>query len=172
MQYIIIFLIGLIDLIFPVGIFALESLVKPKFSDYKVLVTKDFNDSVRLNTKLKRTKQFKTVLSGSLSEEPNFAGRYVIATWGCGSSCQSHAIVNKLTGVVFWPSEIESTSSLFSCDKDMLEFMVSSNLLVVNNPSFDGMVIQSFYEWKNHALIRIRKIEIKESQFCKLGKTS
>ena len=168
MKHIIKLLIYLIISSYSVSISALESEVKPKFSHYKVIAKKDFNNKVKLNTKLKKTKQFRTVLSGYLSGEPNFAGNYVIATWGCGSSCQGHAIINKVTGDVFWPNEIESTVNLFSCDKDALEFMTNSNLLVVNKPSFEGKVIQSFYEWKNNTFVRINKIEIKESQFCEV----
>jgi hypothetical protein len=34
---------------------------------------------------------------------PNFAGHYVIVTWGCGSSCLMMAIVDLKTGRVFPP---------------------------------------------------------------------
>lgn len=34
---------------------------------------------------------------------PNFAGRYVIVTWGCGSPCLMAAIVDAKTGRVFPP---------------------------------------------------------------------
>jgi hypothetical protein len=35
--------------------------------------------------------------------EPNFAGHYVIVTWGCGSPCLMAAIVDLKTGRVFPP---------------------------------------------------------------------
>ncbi|MCX6713069.1 MAG: hypothetical protein NTY66_02580 [Candidatus Vogelbacteria bacterium] len=28
----------------------------------------------------------------------NFAGKYIVAEWGCGTDCQNHAIVNATTG--------------------------------------------------------------------------
>ena len=31
---------------------------------------------------------------------PNFAGHYTVAVWGCGTTCQSFAIINALTGDV------------------------------------------------------------------------
>jgi len=42
--------------------------------------------------------KFKTRISEGAKEGPNFAGRYTVITWGCGTSCQSSAIVDAHTG--------------------------------------------------------------------------
>lgn len=147
-----------------------QSKTRPKFINHKTKIQNIFNQNVSLNLNDKRNRQFKSVLSGFLTESPNFSGKYVLATWGCGSSCQRHAIVNKLNGDVFWPKEIESSVTLFTCEKEPLEFKPSSNLLVVNKPSFDGNVVQSFYVWKRNRLLLISRLEIEESEFCEQDK--
>ncbi|WP_169045719.1 hypothetical protein [Aeromonas salmonicida] len=44
---------------------------------------------------------FRTRLTAALSQEPVYAGEYVLTGWGCGSSgCYNQVLVNKRTGKV------------------------------------------------------------------------
>ena len=43
---------------------------------------------------------FRTVISHAVAQGVNFAGSYVIASWGCGTSCQSHAIIDARDGSI------------------------------------------------------------------------
>ena len=45
-------------------------------------------------------RRFRTVLRSGARSGPNFAGHYTVVTWGCGTSCQSHAIVDARSGKV------------------------------------------------------------------------
>jgi hypothetical protein len=47
--------------------------------------------------------QFRTVIRTGASKGANFAGHYAVIEWGCGTSCQDHAIVDVVNGklVVF-----------------------------------------------------------------------
>lgn len=58
------------------------------------------------NTPLTQAKNFKTAINEAVAAGPNFAGKYAVAQWGCGSNCQGHAIVNVETGkiITFGPS--------------------------------------------------------------------
>lgn len=52
---------------------------------------------------------FYTKITEAVSAGPNFAGHFAIATWGCGTSCQDHAIIDVKTGRVVaygLPSEL------------------------------------------------------------------
>jgi hypothetical protein len=70
------------------------------------------------------TDQFEYEISYAYkNSEVNFAGTYIIATWGCGSPCQSHAIINTQNGVANF---IPFTTSL-----GML-YQANSSLLIVN----------------------------------------
>ena len=71
----------------------------PKFKDYPSgpEYTGQAADLVLDNEFAKSTH---TRLSEALAEKPVFAGEYVSATWGCGTSCTYTAFVNKRTGRV------------------------------------------------------------------------
>jgi hypothetical protein len=52
-------------------------------------------------------RRFRTALSLDAVKGPNFAGHYTIAGWGCGMECSSWAIVDALTGRVFFPKNFK-----------------------------------------------------------------
>ncbi len=45
-------------------------------------------------------RQFRTRLTEGAKQGPNFAGRYTIVEWGCGTNCQQVAVVDARTGRV------------------------------------------------------------------------
>ena len=45
---------------------------------------------------------FRTRIREAATQPPNFAGHYVLATWGCGAECVSYAIIDVKTGVVYF----------------------------------------------------------------------
>ena len=97
--------------------------------------------------------KFKTVISGAVAGEANFAGRYVIAEWGCGTSCQDHAIVDLATGKVVRYGLLSAHG---------LEFTADSRLLIVNSPQSaenapgDG-VVTDYYELRDGTLVFLAK---------------
>ncbi|HEX5036152.1 MAG TPA: hypothetical protein VFX30_03240 [bacterium] len=48
------------------------------------------------------TKRFKTRLTDASKGEPDFAGSFIVAKWGCGSGCLDGAILDAKTGRVFF----------------------------------------------------------------------
>lgn len=52
---------------------------------------------------LKRARErlYRTTIRTEAEKGPNFAGRYTVALWGCGSSCIGAALVDEQTGEVF-----------------------------------------------------------------------
>jgi hypothetical protein len=46
--------------------------------------------------------QFRTRIREAATQPVNFAGRYVLATWGCGAECVSYAILDAKTGAVYF----------------------------------------------------------------------
>lgn len=65
---------------------------------------------------------FRTVLREGTKTAPNFAGSYSLVVWGCGSPCQTFAIVDRRSGRI-----IEWRYSVLGVD-----FRSDSRLLVVN----------------------------------------
>ena len=56
---------------------------------------------VRLRTR--RDHNYRTRLREGAAEGPNFADRYTVVYWGCGTGCAQIAIVDAKTGLVYWP---------------------------------------------------------------------
>jgi len=48
-------------------------------------------------------KRFASVLNVGASKGPDFAGRYTVVMWGCGSGCQSFVIVDAKSGAIHSP---------------------------------------------------------------------
>ncbi len=69
--------------------------------------------------------EFRARIDKEVEKGPNFAGRYVYAEWGCGSSCGAGAIVDPESG------EIVEFGILNSHGVD---FQKDSRLLIVNPP--------------------------------------
>ncbi len=57
------------------------------------------------NTSLAQAAEFKTHITEAVGKGPNFAGKFAVAQWGCGTGCQGHAIVNVESGklIAFGP---------------------------------------------------------------------
>ena len=86
----------------------------PTFARYPAKVEKFKNIRVNLQSN-KRARMFRTNLRNDAKEGVNFAGHYILATWGCGTNCGDSAIINARNGRVYFPRELEGTGSGF-CD--------------------------------------------------------
>jgi TPR repeat protein/membrane protein implicated in regulation of membrane protease activity len=72
---------------------------------------------------------FRTRISAASQETPNFAGRYVISWWGCGTGCAQGVAVNVATGIVIWLPGSFVTEPL---EGELFSYRLGSRLLVVN----------------------------------------
>jgi hypothetical protein len=52
------------------------------------------------STPLRQAANFKAAIDEAVAAGPNFAGKYAVAQWGCGTQCQGHAIVNVESGKI------------------------------------------------------------------------
>jgi hypothetical protein len=72
----------------------------PRFKDYPVTTS-----YIGRNAPVKLTggdRTFRTRLREAAKEKPNFAGHYILTTWGCGTSCLMGAVIDAKTGKVYW----------------------------------------------------------------------
>jgi len=101
-------------------------------------------------------------------EKPNFAGHYVLATWGCGTECTQLTIIDVKSGKVYQPEGL-STISANKVDGELtggnwfasgvVRFVSDSRMLILlgtpEERNEDRGV--SYYVWgENHRLKRIR----------------
>lgn len=92
------------------------------------------------------------VLRAAKEEDPNFAGRFIMMTWGCGTECQSHYMIDAATGDIY-----RAPKSRYG-----VETRIDSKLLVVNpegpadgNGSW-GPLTREFYVWSDNRFQLIR----------------
>jgi hypothetical protein len=100
-------------------------------------------------------KRFKTVITDTYNDKKaEFAGTYVFARWGCGTSCQQSAIIDLRDGTVY----DGPTASLG------YQYKVDSRLLIVNPPDSTGFIadcpycLPEFWIW-NEELKKFEKRE-------------
>lgn len=78
----------------------------------------------------KEAKRFRTRIKKAVKNGPNFADKYNVVEWGCGSSCTAGVIVNVKTGkIIEWIS---------GCGESA--FRVNSKLLVSNPGVSEGLI--------------------------------
>ena len=76
------------------------------------------------NSEINATHQ--VMIRRAVARGVNFAGKYVVTEWGCGTSCQRFAVINAKTGKII-ATDLESSHGA--------EYQKNSFLLVVNPQS-------------------------------------
>jgi len=66
--------------------------------------------------------EFRTKIMEGSTEGTNFADRYTLVTWGCGTECQTGVAIDRVTGKLYW---LPTAAYGYKFDRD-------SRLLVVN----------------------------------------
>jgi hypothetical protein len=107
----------------------------PTFMQYKVAVSKAKPKPIIFNGN-RNARMFRTRLGEALNGGVNFAGHFIFATWGCGTSCVQGSIIDTKTGVVYFPEEIGiMTFGYLDDDEEPLQYQADSNLFVLNGTS-------------------------------------
>jgi hypothetical protein len=110
---------------------------EPRFEDYPVAEYAGRVAQVRLADA--RSRQYASVLRAAAQGAPNFAGHYILATWGCGAACVMGAAIDARTGQVTWlPFTVCCWAPPVS---EPLEFHRNSRLLIAHgmlNESGEG----------------------------------
>jgi hypothetical protein len=110
----------------------------PRFENYPVReVYKGPVAVVRLDSR--RARMFRTRLREDSRGGPNFAGRYAVVVWGCGTGCAQMGIVDSKTGRVYFPP-LEYTDIPDMEDEAVRSqwFRLDSRLLRVTRNHYDG----------------------------------
>ena len=88
----------------------------------------------------------------------NFAGKYVVITWGCGSQCVMMAIVDAATGKIYDPplsgTETELHVPLDNLREMETGYRVDSSLMVLQNACRDFKDRKTcgtyYFNWKDN----------------------
>jgi hypothetical protein len=142
-----------------------EASATPKFKNYPARPVYT-GPAAKLVLSNDLAKDYRTRLSEVLSlGKPTFAGEYVAASWGCGTSCVITAFVNKRTGKTLKKSFGGENAPYLT------DFRIDSKLIVAEGYNdFDeeganesGNYSAYFYVLEDDELKLIRKIPTKPS---------
>ncbi len=144
----------------------------PTFTQYaaKVENIKDVKVNLKSN---KDARRFRTNLRNAAKEGVNFAGHYILTTWGCGTNCSMSAIIDARNGKVFFPGELEGTIFGFCdlpADTEPIVYKADSRLLVLNGfkggdfNKKDGRCGIYYLEWTGTRFKQVKFVEKKRSE--------
>jgi len=150
LSWVTILVIGLVALRFIMQAAHAQSI--PQFRNYSAISppvwlpgTIDFSEP--------ENRKYRTRLTAASRQRANFAGHYVLSTWGCdGPQCMTGAIVNLPTGRVIFLPEVCCWGSVDGNFKPF-EFRTDSRLVVISGQlNRQGDNATHFFELKNDAL--------------------
>lgn len=134
----------------------------PEFKDYPVCRPyAGKNTTLQLNRK---DRVFRTRLKEAARQKPNFAGHYILTTWGCGMECMMGAVIDARTGKVY---RIPFTLCCWGGDVGdnfvPVEFRLDSKLIIFSGVRDEkqGDDGRHFYVFKNNRFMPISSIPVR-----------
>ncbi len=117
----------------------------PRFEDYPVReVYRGPVARVRLDGR--KARMFRTRLQEDSRGGPNFAGRYAVVVWGCGTGCAQMGVVDSKTGRVYFPPvEYMDIPDTEDAEARSRVFRLDSRLLVITKNRYDGQGTYTAY---------------------------
>ena len=131
----------------------------PRFTDYPV--SESFTGKTAPLVLSRDARTYRTRLNEAARQKPNFAGHFIVATWGCGTECIMGAIIDAGTGRVFM---LPTTLCCWGANVDEkfnpVEFRPNSKLIILSGArnEKEGDLATRFYKFENNRLILIRSI--------------
>lgn len=124
------------------------ALASPRFADFPAQYTGAKKAALKLVDA--KSQRYATMLRAAAKRDRNFAGHYILASWGCGASCVMAAAIDTKNGLVTW---LPITVCCWSIPTtEPLEFHPDSRLLVVhgsrNEQGAGGET--HYYEFQNN----------------------
>ncbi|NHZ83561.1 hypothetical protein F2P44_30475 [Massilia sp. CCM 8695] len=125
----------------------------PRFEDYPVAAIYQ-GAGARPVLADPHSRNYATRLRSAATQKPDFAGRYVLATWGCGASCTMSAAIDAKTGAVTW---LPFTVCCWDADvEDHLEYKLDSRLLIVHGARNEQGGGTHYYQFNGRRFAEIR----------------
>jgi hypothetical protein len=108
----------------------------------------------------KDDREYRTQLRDAARKQPDFAGHYVVAQWGCGGGCVMGAAIDLNTGTVAW---FPGTICCWAETDDKFEpvrYKLTSRLIVFSGErnEKDGDDGQHYYELKDGKFVHVLSV--------------
>jgi hypothetical protein len=107
------------------------------------------------------SRAFRTRLRSAAKEKPNFAGRYIVTAWGCGTSCLIGAVIDAKTGRVYWfPESLCCWGYDIDDDFRPIEYRLNSRLIIFSGArgEKEGDNGTHFYKFDNGRFVHLRSV--------------
>ncbi|HYX72693.1 MAG TPA: hypothetical protein VE732_07980 [Nitrososphaera sp.] len=144
----------------------------PTFTQYAARVERIKSVKVNLRSH-KNAKTFRTNLRNAAREAVNFAGHYILTTWGCGTNCSQSAIIDARNGRVFFPDQLEGAGFGF-CelpdDTEPIVYKANSRLLVLSGFKGGDLNLENgrcgiyYLEWTGTKFRQVHFVEKKRTE--------
>ena len=132
----------------------------PQFRDYPVseaYIGKTAPLVLKRDDRMFRTR----LLDAAKHQKPNFAGHYILTTWGCGASCVTGAVIDAKTGNVhWWNFSVCCWNSNVDDKFQPIEVRLNSKLIVFSGArnEKDGDVGAHFYKFENGRFVHVKSV--------------
>jgi hypothetical protein len=142
---------------------------EPGFNDYPASAFRGKAAALKLTTPLARG--YRTRLREGARRAVNFAGRYKLHTWSCGTGCLQTAFIDAGTGAVFFPSELNGFIACYYGEEavesleEALKFERGSRLIVMSGyPNSERGKDEPkkglyYYEWDGKSLKLLKFVQ-------------
>jgi hypothetical protein len=89
--------------------------------------------------------------------KPNFAGRYIVETWGCGHRCLTGAMMDAKTGKVYFLGSVYEGETEDSMPN--IDFRLNSSLMIFSGTTDDNGSGNHYFKFKSDKLIHFKTIK-------------
>ena len=143
----------------------------PRFGDYSAAAYRGRAAALKLTTP--QARGYRTRLREGARRAVNFAGRYKLHTWSCGTGCLQTVFIDAKTGGVFFPAELNGFIACYygtqpvESLEEALQFQKGSRLIVMSGyPTSERDKAEPkkglyYYEWTGTEL-KLVKFEAKD----------
>ena len=97
--------------------------------------------------------QFQTALRNAVNQGVNFASKYSLASWGCGTACQAGGIVDLETGSVMPLPEASAVGVSYQVDSHLLIINPAENIQEAYPECQPDWLNTQYYLWDGSSFI-------------------
>jgi hypothetical protein len=102
-------------------------------------------------------RQFATRIREASRQKVNFAGHFILASWGCGASCVMTVVIDAKTGVVAW---LPFTVCCWDADVDEpIAFRRDSRLILVRGSRNETGGGTYYYAFDRDQFVLVKAVE-------------
>ena len=130
----------------------------PAFADYPAAATYAGRNAAPILA-APEARRFRTMIRDGARQKPNFDGHYIVASWGCGTDCETGAIIDAVSGQVISLPVVAGSPDDATPESAHFDYRSDSRLLVMNGMIGEEPPMGSHYfEFDGKRLRKLRTV--------------